>query len=65
MVNPRPSADEGKSTRTIFKPVVPFPLEPIGTVAGGDDYVRGTVQDNLGSGVTSLECAVFGFEEEP
>lgn len=48
-----------------FRPIVPFPLEPIGTIASGDDYIRITSEDDISSGINSLECSVFGFEEEP
>jgi len=48
-----------------FRPAVPFPLEPIGTVSGGDDYILVKSEDDISSGVSQLECAAFGFEQEP
>lgn len=48
-----------------FRPTVPFPLEPSGTVAGGDDYILIRSEDDISSGIAQLECAAFGFEQEP
>jgi len=48
-----------------FRPTVPFPLEPTGTIAGGDDYVMAVLTDDISAGIQALQCAVFGFEEEP
>jgi len=48
-----------------FRPTVPFPLEPSGTVTGGDDYILVKSEDDISSGLQSLFCAAFGFEEVP
>jgi hypothetical protein len=47
-----------------FRPRAPLPLEPVGTVAGGDDFLRVRIQDNLSSGLASFQCAAYGFKKE-
>lgn len=46
-----------------YAPSQPFPLEPQGTFTT-DDGLKITVQDNISSGISSLECAAWGFLRE-
>lgn len=48
----------------IFKPTVPFPIEAVGTVTGGDDFIRVRIDDDISSGIAALQCAALGFLED-
>lgn len=41
-----------------------FPLRKSGTFAGGDDYIKVTVRDNLSAGLLLLEFIARGFKKE-
>lgn len=48
-----------------FRPNQPIPIEPSGTVVGGDDFMQVKIQDDLSAGMTFQNCTAEGFEAEP
>ena len=53
----------GDQMRATLSFAAPFELQKVGTFAT-DDFIQLKVQDNVSSGLTSLQALVFGFMRE-
>lgn len=55
----------GDSFSAVFISESPFPLRKAGAFGvGADDYIKITIEDNIVSGITSLESLCFGYTRE-